>query len=817
MPNQEIFQKTKINELMRTVLKRLRTHKINVPDILLALHHEGFDIDRSQFETWFTTRPEVDRIAPIPVFVAVINLAFRYDTRILSAAELLQLLNAARMPLDVIQSFSHFFPSYEWHGAMKAYGVSVSTATEHLVGRDAMVHALYEGIVHHKSVVLTGPAGIGKTAIALHLMQRFHIDSAQPTYFVDGRAINGVMQLHDGMAEAFRLKPMGMEPIIFRVQSFVADTAPRIIIDDFGEHADFSCGELVGQLQAHFPNLTYIITSSHIQAPQQIVGARLIVVPSLDFVGEFSSAAHLVRRHVKSSGLPLLHTSLIDAICQQAQGNPRQLTLMTDIIARDHTALVHEDVLIQTLAQSDPVAQRMLMTLVLLKFKVSTRFLYAVNPVVFAIPEATLGEYLAQLRLRGLVTVINDDNDNESYMVPEFVRDYLTVNHTVALMRDVLWCLYHAFTCDDYDEVHPSSVHRHLVYHLDLGHVLDLGRALLQAGMPMQSITLLCLWQDHFIHHGLVVPAIMLGEQAFTFVQPGHPLYTELRLTMTVLYHERGLAHLSAQHLVYVHAQCADTDGYLRARMALVQSLVVFHSVRTADDAQFALLRDDLFQAARYFERTNLRPWLAHTYDYTAYLYFCMGQLREAHEYINKALEVFRKSPRTNWMTESMRLYGLILITVGDYDLARQQLTDVLHQYTANAQLSEIANSHIRLAVLNVLTMQIREAARELCVSVGILARIGGLNDIMYSIDIYCGILFGQGAFADAQIVLALNDRWRHERQLFRGDVFDAMLQQFKTYASNNPAIATQTLGIFHPRMTINELTHVMHRQLQLA
>jgi hypothetical protein len=141
----------------------------------------------------------------------------------------------------------------------------------------------------------------------------------------------------------------------------------------------------------------------------------------------------------------------------------------------------------------------------------------------------------------------------------------------------------------------------------------------------------------------------------------------------------------------------------------------------------------------------------------------------------------------------------------------------VLHQYTANAQLSEIAHSHIRLAVLNVLTMQIREAARELCVSVEILARIGGLNDIMYSIDIYCGILFGQGAFADAQIVLALNDRWRHERQLFRGEVFDAMLQQFKTYASNNPAIATQTLGIFHPHMTIYELTRVMQQQLQLA
>ncbi len=800
---------------MRTVLKRLRTHKINVPDILLALHHEGFDIERSQFETWFTTRPEVDRIAPIPVFVAVVNLAFRYDTRILSAAELLQLLNAARMPLDVLQSFSHYFPAYEWLGAMKLYGVSISTSNDYLVGRDAIVHAIYEGIVHHKSVILTGPAGIGKTAIALHLMQRFHIDSAQPTYFVDGRAINAVMQLHDGMAEAFRLKQMGMEPIIFRVQSFVADTAPRIIIDDFGEHADFSRGELVGHLQAHFPNLTYIITSSHIQAPQLIVGARVVTVPALDYSSEFSAAAHLVRRHVKSSGLPVLHTSLIDAICQQAQGNPRQIILMTDIIARDHTALVHEDVLIQTLAQSDLIAQRLLMTLVLLKFKVSTRFLYAVNPVVFAIPEATLGEYLDQLRLRGLVTVINDDN--ESYMVPEFVRDYLTVNHTVALMRDVLWCLYHAFTCDEYDEVHPSSVHRHLAYHLDLVHVIDLGHALLHAGMPTQVVTLLCLWHEHFIRHGFVSSVIMLGEHCFSSVLPTNHLYPELCLTMTVLYHERGLAHLASRQLEYVQSQLSDTDGYLRARMALVQSLVVFHSIKTADDAQFSLLLNDLTHAAHYFADAQLWSWLAHTYDYTAYLYFCAGQLRPAHEYINKALEILRKSPRINWMTEAQRLYGMILVSVGDYDLARQQLTDVLHEYTANAQLSEIAHSHIRLAVLNVLTMQIREAARELCVSVEILARIGGLNDIMYSIDIYCGILFGQGAFADAQIVLALNDRWRHERQLFRGEVFDAMLQQFKTYASNNPAIATQTLGVFHPQMSIHELTQVMHQQLQLA
>ncbi|NBX71132.1 MAG: hypothetical protein EBQ98_04415, partial [Actinobacteria bacterium] len=133
---------------------------------------------------------------------------------------------------------------------------------------------------------------------------------------------------------------------------------------------------------------------------------------------------------MKSSGLPLLHTSLIDAICQQTQGNPRQLALMTDIIARDHTALVHEDVLIQTLAQSDPIAQRMLMTLVLLKFKVSTRFLYAVNPVVFAIPEATLGEYLAQLRMRGLVTVIND------------LLDYSQIQNGTIAINPQAFCLH---------------------------------------------------------------------------------------------------------------------------------------------------------------------------------------------------------------------------------------------------------------------------------------------------------------------------------------------------------------------------------------
>ncbi len=815
MPNQEIFQKTKINEIMRTVLKRLRTHKINVPDILLALHHEGFDIERSKFETWFTTRPDVDRIAPIPVFVAVINLAFRYDTRILSAAELLQLLNAARMPLHVIQSFSHFFPSYEWYGAMKAYGVSVSTATDHLVGRDAMMHALYEGIVHHKSFVLTGPAGIGKTAIALQVVQRYRIESEQTIYFVDGRSITATMQLHDELARVFALRPMGNEPIVFRIQSFVAQSAPRIIIDDFREQPYWSVADLIGQLHAQFPAITYIITCTHINAPQLIVSPRLIVVPPLDVVGEFSSATHLVRQHTKSIGVPALHATLIESICQQSGGNPRQITLMTDIVARDQTVLVHENALSHMLAQSDAISQRILMVLVLLEFKVSTRFLYAVSPAVFGVADIALDPYLVQLRHRGLITVVDDVH--EYYIVPQFVRDYLTTNHTEALLRDVLWSLFHVFTADEYDEFHPLSVYHHLAYHLDLVHVIDVGRALCNGGMAAQAVTLLSLWHEHFIHHGFITPAIALGEQCMALGElPARP-NPELSLTMAVLYYERGLTYMASRQLAHVRAQLTASDDYLRARMALVQSLIVFHSIKTADDAQFTMLLGDLTHAAQYFANAQLWSWLAHTYDYTAYLYFCVGQLRSAHEYINMAIEVFRKLPHTNWMTETMRLYGLILIAVGDYELAHQQLTAVLNLYTANNQMSEIANSHIRLAVLHVLTMQISEATRNLCASVAILARIGGLNEIMYSIDIYCGILYAQGAFDDAHIVLALNEQWRHERQLFRGEVFDGMLHSFKTFATSNPAIAKQTLGLFHPQMSIYELMQVMHRQLQVG
>ncbi|MCX6015390.1 MAG: hypothetical protein NT020_07380 [Chloroflexales bacterium] len=55
-----VFDKIAINELMRTVVGRLRKEKITVPDIIDQINAKGVAITRAKFDDWFMTRSDRD-------------------------------------------------------------------------------------------------------------------------------------------------------------------------------------------------------------------------------------------------------------------------------------------------------------------------------------------------------------------------------------------------------------------------------------------------------------------------------------------------------------------------------------------------------------------------------------------------------------------------------------------------------------------------------------------------------------------------------------------------------------------------------------
>lgn len=85
---------------------------------------------------------------------------------------------------------------------------------------------------------------------------------------------------------------------------------------------------------------------------------------------------------------------------------------------------------------------------------------------------------------------------------------------------------------------------------------------------------------------------------------------------------------------------------------------------------------------------------------------------------------------------------------------------------------------------------------------------------MLYSIDIYCGVLLAQGGFNDARTLLQICDQLRHERQIYRGGTFDNMLKQYFAFATNNNQIVPRDLGLFMPNQNIYEVVAIMRRQL---
>jgi hypothetical protein len=105
-----VFDKIAINDLMRTVVGRLRKQKIAVPDIIDQLNAKGVVVTRAKFDDWFMTRPDRDTTAPIAVFNALLDVLFALQPHIMTATELFALLIATRIPINFIQEYARYFP-----------------------------------------------------------------------------------------------------------------------------------------------------------------------------------------------------------------------------------------------------------------------------------------------------------------------------------------------------------------------------------------------------------------------------------------------------------------------------------------------------------------------------------------------------------------------------------------------------------------------------------------------------------------------------------------------------------------------------------
>jgi tetratricopeptide (TPR) repeat protein len=811
-----VFDKVTINDLMRIVVGRLRKQKIAVPDIIDQLNAKGVTVTRAKFDDWFMTRPDRDTTAPIAVFQVLLNVLFSLDQRIMTVTELFTLIIAARIPINVIQDYARYFPKAEWNQVLKAYGFHQITWNDTLIGRDEITEVIYESLLRRYSRILVGHPGVGKTALALQVLRHYSVHTGKPTYYIDMRQTTTFMMLLEQLSTVFQVRAMGNEPLLYRLEAFVKHHAPCLLIDDFQDSPSFSLPQFVAYLGAHFPAITFVLTTPLTLTHYPELADKLIEVTPLAYSDNTSPAYHLVRRCSLELGVMQIRDQDIHQICLQAQGNPLYIKMMAGSITRDAHVDLHDDVIQIALTHLDLPSQILLQFMLCASIQLTQSFILAVSPQLIGVDGAAVAPYLQQLTTVGYVTVVQ--NDEPVYVVANVVRQHLLPLLTNEQVVDMLRCVYTAL-CQDNDMLTTTvNSNQSLIYRTDLAIILYVGHALISAAMPVEATTLCCVWHDAFIRHGLVAQAIQLGEQCMAALPEADSMRVELELVMGTLYSERGLTHYAKTYFTQVRTnEASQSNQYLRARVAVDQCFIELEDITSAQDAQFVFLCNELTVAVDYFRQQQLFAWQAWAYHRLSYSYFHVNDLRKSHEYNNLAVNLLRKLTPSNWLSDVMRSRGLILTAIGDFASARQHLEYAINAYKESDQVSEIAQSYLRLAVVDVLEMKIPAAVVNLRAGVQILERIGGLKDVLYSIDIYCGVLLAQGGFNDARTLLQICDQLRHERQIYRGGTFDNMLKQYFAFATNNSQIVPRDLGLFMPDQNIYEVVAIMRRQLMTA
>jgi tetratricopeptide (TPR) repeat protein len=811
-----VFDKIAINDLMRTVVGRLRKQKIAVPDIIDQLNAKGVVVTRAKFDDWFMTRPDRDTTAPIAVFNALLDVLFALQPHIMTATELFSLLIATRIPINFIQEYARYFPPNEWNNVLKAYGFHQITWNDTLIGRDDITDVIYEHIVRRYNKILVGSAGVGKTAVALQVLRRYSLHTGKPTYYIDMRQTTTFMVLLDQLATVFQVRAMGNEPLLYRLEAFVKHHAPCLLIDDFQDSPSFSLPQFMAYCKTHFPAMIFVLTTQLTTTSYPELADHISEVLPLAYSDNTSPAYHLVRRCTLELGVAQIHDHDIRMICTHSQGNPLYIKMMAGSIVRNATVDLQDDIVATSVTHLNPVTHTLLQFMVFTHIQLTQSFIAAVSPVLVGIDSGHVGTYLQQLTIAGYTTVVQ--HDQPMHVVSNIVRQRLQPLITETQIIDILRCVYTALSQDNDVLLSTSNTSERLVYRTDLPIVLYFTEALLTAGMTAEAATLFCVWHDAFIRHGLVAEAIQLGEQCMVALAATSHMRVELQLVMGTLYSERGLTHYSMTYFTQLRAnEAIHADEYLRARIAVSQCLIELENINSANDPQFVNMCDELVVAVTYFRNHQLFAWQAWAYHRLSYMYFHIGDLRNSHEYNNLAVNLLRKLTPSNWLSDAMRSRGLILTAIGDFASARQHLEYAINAYKESDQVSEIAQSYLRVAVVDVLEMKIKSALVNLREAVQILERIGGLKDVLYSIDIYCGVLLAQGGFNDARMLLQICDQLRHERQIYRGGTFDGMLKQYFAFATNNTEIVPHDLGLFMPNQNIYEVVAIMRRQLMTA
>jgi predicted ATPase/transcriptional regulator with XRE-family HTH domain len=207
-----------------------------------------------------------------------------------------------------------------------------------LIGREQEVAALC-ALVRRQSLrllTLSGPAGVGKTRLALQVAAELVGDFAGNVWFVALAPLRDPSLVATTIAQALGVREVGDRPLLASLKVHLQDQRALLLVDNF-EHL-LSDSALVGELLAACPRLKVLVTSRSVL---RVYGEQEFVIPPLNLPErrrrlspeELAEAAALrlfaLRAQAVQSNFTIRPENIqaVVEICQRLDGLPLALEL----------------------------------------------------------------------------------------------------------------------------------------------------------------------------------------------------------------------------------------------------------------------------------------------------------------------------------------------------------------------------------------------------------------------------------------------------------------------------------------------------------
>lgn len=791
--------KRRIIELMSTIRVRLRRKRINIGvgregdpvsggrrgpinnSLVEMIQERGCDITAGRFSDIFLARPHHVVNARVEELITTFEVILEIDEQVISATELLELCNLTRLPVGDISRFAKYFNSDEWRKALQYYDIVPYRMHEDgiLLDRDTYVNDVVQVIltawrrqIHDapQHVVISGPSGIGKSAVAVMAARRI-----EPLYDYHVFVVtvpHDVAHVDDvyraiGLTSGMQL--LGNETWLMRLRTADRIKNAVIILDDLNGNDKITPEHVLYHVFQQLPNLHLIVTTQVAGLAHAFTQVHEIVLPPLDYAQSQKLFWHVYRNADGGDITPERVRTVID----QTHGYPMHIVAAANSTAAGLEA-VDGDVYRGLVQSLTPLAQRLVRVMVMVRHPLSEQFWQLLSDYLQVQNQVIIKSQLSLLERRQIIT----NRRGEGYLVHDAMRlsllstmDDADRQNLLSEMSRLLTKALHAI------EIEGDVFARQLTT-FDVLAAYDLLRQMYDSELYDLAAQLVVHWRIVWIRHGLSAELCTIANQLLRVIGESHALYGDVLFAIGSYYGHRGIVDSTIRFLNQAMSRAERLQqSQLWAMSALECGLHGLQAIGWQESERL------LLRALSEFDILGMSGWLARCYDTLSYIYLIAGQPNQSVKMSDEALRIYGAKAVSFGAADAHANRGLIFMVMGDYEMARNELFMADGMYSKLKAPSSNAAVHLRMAAVFALNNQSSDARHYITKAFKVLERIGGLNDMLYIVDVFAAISLAEGDGVTAVRLATACTIVREQHGLIRGEALDGIVRRLLTYA----------------------------------